>query len=101
MGIMNLTPDSFSDGGRFVDVEVATAHAMGQVAAGADIIALDCTPRPRPDGVTMEELVRRIKEEFKLPVMADIATLEEAVAAEKAGVERDVIVTGHRAPIHL
>jgi N-acylglucosamine-6-phosphate 2-epimerase len=60
-------------------------------AAGADIIALDCTPRPRPDGVTMEELVRRIKEEFDLPVMADIATLEEAVAAEKAGV--DIVAT--------
>ena len=54
-------------------------------AAGADIIALDCTPRARPGGVTMEELVRRIEEELKLPVMADIATLEEAVAAEKAG----------------
>lgn len=60
-------------------------------AAGADIIALDCTPRPRPDGVTMEELVRRIKEELKLPVMADIATLEEAVAAEKAGA--DIVAT--------
>ena len=60
-------------------------------AAGADIIALDCTPRPRPDDITMEELVRRIKEEFKLPVMADIATLEEAVAAEKAGV--DIVAT--------
>jgi len=54
-------------------------------AAGADIIALDCTPRARPGGVTMEELVRRIEEELKLPVMADIATLEEAVATEKAG----------------
>jgi len=60
-------------------------------AAGADIIALDCTPRPRPDGVTMEELVRRIKEELDLPVMADIATLEEAVAAEKAGA--DIVAT--------
>ena len=60
-------------------------------AAGADIIALDCTPRPRPDGVTMEDLVRRIKEELDLPVMADIATLEEAVAAEKAGV--DIVAT--------
>jgi len=60
-------------------------------AAGADIIALDCTPRPRPDGVTMQELVRHIKEELDLPVMADIATLEEAVAAEKAGV--DIVAT--------
>lgn len=60
-------------------------------AAGAEMIALDCTPRPRPGGVTMEELVRRIKEELNLPVMADIATLEEAIAAERAGA--DVVAT--------
>jgi len=60
-------------------------------AAGADLIALDCTPRPRPHGVTMEELVARIKGELRLPVMADIATLAEAIAAEKAGA--DVIAT--------
>lgn len=59
--------------------------------AGADIIALDCTPRPRPGGVTMAELVHRIKTELKLPVMADIATVEEATAAEKAGA--DIVAT--------
>ena len=59
--------------------------------AGAAIIALDCTPRPRPGGVTMEQLVGRIKEELQLPVMADISTLEEAVAAERAGA--DVVAT--------
>jgi N-acylglucosamine-6-phosphate 2-epimerase len=55
--------------------------------AGAAIIALDCTPRPRPGGVTMEELVGRIKSELRLPVMADIATVEEARAAEEAGAD--------------
>lgn len=60
-------------------------------AAGAEIIALDCTPRPRPDGLTVEETIRRIKTELKLPVMADIATLAEAVAAEKAGA--DIVAT--------
>jgi len=60
-------------------------------AAGADIIALDCTPRPRPGGVTMEDLVRRIKQQLGLPVMADIATLQEAIAAQKAGA--DIIAT--------
>jgi N-acylglucosamine-6-phosphate 2-epimerase len=59
--------------------------------AGADIIALDCTPRPRPGGVTMEELVHRIKSELKLPVMADIATVEEAIAAEHA--DADIVAT--------
>ena len=55
--------------------------------AGAAIIALDCTPRPRPGGVTMDQLIRRIKEELQLPVMADISTLQEAIAAERAGAD--------------
>ena len=55
--------------------------------AGAAIIALDCTPRPRPGGVTMEQLIRHIKEDLQLPIMADISTLEEAVAAERAGAD--------------
>ena len=60
-------------------------------AAGAAIIALDCTPRPRPDGFTMAQSVQRIKSELKLPVMADISTLDEAIAAEKAGA--DIVAT--------
>ena len=59
--------------------------------AGAAIIALDCTPRPRPGGATMEELAARIKAELKLPVMADISTLAEAIAAEAAGA--DIVAT--------
>ena len=38
MGVLNVTPDSFSDGGRWVDVEQAVGHAMAMVAAGADVI---------------------------------------------------------------
>lgn len=56
-------------------------------AAGADVIALDATPRPRPGGERVEDLVRRIKRELGLPVMADIATLEEAVQAEQMGAD--------------
>jgi N-acylglucosamine-6-phosphate 2-epimerase len=60
-------------------------------AAGADIIALDCTPRTRPGGEPWEQIVARIRSELKLPVMADIATLEEARAAEQAGA--DIVAT--------
>jgi N-acylglucosamine-6-phosphate 2-epimerase len=59
--------------------------------AGAAIIALDCTPRPRPGGETMERIVRRIRVELTLPVMADISTLAEAIAAEEAGA--DIVAT--------
>ena len=37
MGVLNVTPDSFSDGGRFADVTSALAHAEEMLAAGADI----------------------------------------------------------------
>ena len=38
MGIVNVTPDSFSDGGQFLDVKAAVAHALQLVEEGADII---------------------------------------------------------------
>ncbi len=40
MGVLNLTPDSFSDGGRFIDVSVAVAHALAMVEQGADLLDL-------------------------------------------------------------
>ena len=38
MGILNVTPDSFSDGGKYVDAKIATDHALEMVDNGADII---------------------------------------------------------------
>lgn len=51
--------------------------------AGADIIALDATFRNRPNDEKLENIVERIHSELSLPVMADIATLEEGLNAEK------------------
>ncbi len=59
--------------------------ARDVVAAGADFIALDCTARGRSYGAL--ERLARIKAELHVPVMADIATIEEAVAAEAAGAD--------------
>ncbi len=61
--------------------------ALIVAAAGADIIALDGTLRPHPDGRSAAELIRRVRQETELPVMADIATLEEGLAAEEAGAD--------------
>lgn len=55
--------------------------------AGAEIIALDATQRKRPGGVTVEQLVRRIKTELGVLVMADCYGLEDAVRAEAAGAD--------------
>lgn len=58
-----------------------------QVAqAGADVIALDATSRPHPEG-TATAFIRLVKESLHLPVFADVATLEEGVAAAAAGAD--------------
>lgn len=54
--------------------------------AGADIIAVDATLRPRPRGEKLEDLVRKIRAELKKTLTADVATVEEGInAAEKLG----------------
>ncbi|HEX8129368.1 MAG TPA: dihydropteroate synthase [Pyrinomonadaceae bacterium] len=61
MGVLNVTPDSFSDGGRFFDLERASAHAAEMLADGADIIDIGGeSTRPGGAGVSTEEEVRRI-----------------------------------------
>lgn len=58
------------------------------VEAKADIIALDCTLRDRYDGKSINEFVKEIKEKYKdIILMADVSTLEEAINAEKMGVD--------------
>lgn len=66
MGIVNLTPDSFSDGGRFggrgssIDLDKALVSALGMIAAGADIIDVGGeSTRPGADAVSEEEEIRR------------------------------------------
>jgi putative N-acetylmannosamine-6-phosphate epimerase/predicted NBD/HSP70 family sugar kinase len=63
----------------------AFEEARALVGAGADLVALDCTARGC--GLGALERLRRIKAELNVPVMADIATVEEAVAAAEAGAD--------------
>lgn len=62
-------------------------HAAAIAEAGADIIAIDATLRPHPDGETSSTLIRRIHEELGKPVMADVDTIEAAIAAADAGAD--------------
>ena len=60
--------------------------AKAVIEAGCDIVALDGTLRERPDGEKLEDIVKRLKEEFpEVPLMADLATLEEGVACAEMG----------------
>ncbi|MDR3464053.1 MAG: dihydropteroate synthase [Beijerinckiaceae bacterium] len=61
MGIVNITPDSFSDGGRFVEADAATAHARAHVAAGAAIVDVGAeSTRPGHSPVTEAEEIARL-----------------------------------------
>lgn len=62
-------------------------HARAIADAGADIIAIDATARPRPGGETLEDVIRRIHGELGKPVMADIDTVASAEGAIAAGAD--------------
>ncbi|HEY9900623.1 MAG TPA: N-acetylmannosamine-6-phosphate 2-epimerase [Pantanalinema sp.] len=65
-----------------------TFESAKEVAeAGADLIAIDATTEVRPDGLSLEETIRRIKKELGRPVFADVSTLEEGLRAEALGAD--------------
>ncbi len=66
-------------------------HALQVIEAGAHVVALDGTRRPRPDGATLAETIARLRERVDVCVMADCGSLEDAIAAAEAGA--DVIGT--------
>lgn len=63
------------------------AAAAAIVAAGCDIVAVDATPRPRPGGETLADLLRYIHHDLDRPVMADVSCLEDAILAEDLGAD--------------
>ena len=75
----------YTNGAIHITPDFASAAALA--AAGASVIALDCTERTWPDGEPWRTMIERIHRELELPVMADIATLEEALAAAAAGAD--------------
>jgi N-acylglucosamine-6-phosphate 2-epimerase len=71
--------------GVFITPDVEAAAAV--VAAGAAVVAVDGTLRPRPDGRTLRDHVAEIHERLGVEVMADVDSLEAGVAAREAGVD--------------
>ena len=69
MGILNVTPDSFSDGGQFNALDQAVARALQMEADGADIIDIGGeSTRPGSEGVTLDEELQRT-----IPVILELA----------------------------
>lgn len=62
------------------------ADAVAVYQAGANIVALDATSRPRPDGLELSQVIQELKQ-LGIPVMADISTYEEGVNAAKWGAD--------------
>ena len=82
MGVLNVTPDSFSDGGQFLDMDRAVAHGRALAEAGADIIDIGGeSTRPGAASVSAEEELRRV-----LPVVERLAkVLEGSGGPEPSG----------------
>lgn len=95
MGILNVTPDSFSDGGDFTNVDIAVKHAKDMIEEGADIIDLGGeSTRPGHKFVSADEEIKRIvpvikklKEEIKVPISIDTYKAEVAEEVLKLGVD--------------
>ena len=96
MGILNVTPDSFSDGGKFVSVDVALAHAIQMIAEGADIIDVGGeSTRPGSESVSPEKekarvlpVIRVIRDRFpSIPISIDTQKADVASVALDAGAD--------------
>lgn len=93
MGILNVTPDSFSDGGQFFSLESAVERARQLVHEGADIVDIGGeSSRPGAQPVAVEEELRRvvpviraIRKEFPVPISIDTYKAAVAAAALEAG----------------
>lgn len=92
-GIVNVTPDSFSDGGRYVSLEAALAHARRLIAEGADVLDIGGeSTRPGAEPVSLADelsrvipLIETLRRETSTPISIDTIKAEVATAAVAAG----------------
>lgn len=93
MGIVNVTPDSFSDGGKYSSVDLAVEHALQLIAEGADILDIGGeSTRPGADPVSLDEELRRV-----IPVieaLSKITTVPISIDTYKPEVMRAAIQAG-------
>ena len=104
MGVLNVTPDSFSDGGNFFDAENAVQHGLKMAAEGAHIVDIGGeSTRPGAHAVTPEEELRRVipvieqlRRKSEVIISIDTSKAEVARAAVRAGASIVNDITGGR-----
>jgi len=109
MGVLNVTPDSFSDGGKFLDTERAIEHALAMERDGADLLDLGGeSTRPGSATTPAEEELKRIlpvldglRARLKIPISVDTQKPETAEAAIAAGAELINDISGLRSDSRL
>jgi dihydropteroate synthase len=109
MGIVNVTPDSFSDGGEFLDPQSACAHGLALVEGGAEILDIGGeSTRPGSQGVSAEEEIRRvlpviqaIRRTTDVAISIDTSKASVARAALEAGADIINDVTGLRGDLQM
>lgn len=108
MGVVNVTPDSFSDGGQWYGAEAATRHGLELVAQGADIVDVGGeSTRPGAQRVSADEELRRvmpvITELVKAGVTVSVDTMRASVAEAAIGVGVSLVndVSGGLADPHM
>jgi dihydropteroate synthase len=90
MGVVNVTPDSFSDGGLFLDPDAAIAHGLQLLAQGADILDVGGeSTRPGAEPVGEDEELRRV-----LPVVEGLADAQISIDTSKAAVAAAALAAG-------
>jgi dihydropteroate synthase len=104
MGVLNVTPDSFSDGGKFLAAEKAVEHGLRMAADGADIVDVGGeSTRPGAEAIAASEELRRVipvieklRTKINVPISIDTSKTEVALAAIQAGASIVNDVTGGR-----
>ncbi|AEE96358.1 dihydropteroate synthase [Mahella australiensis] len=109
MGILNVTPDSFSDGGHFYDIDSAVAQARQMVEEGADIIDVGGeSTRPGFKPVSTDEeinrvvpVIQRLARELDIPISIDTYKAKTAIAAIEAGADMINDIWGFKADMNM
>jgi dihydropteroate synthase len=95
MGVLNVTPDSFSDGGLYLDSQSAVAHALAMEQAGADLIDIGAEStrpgsvpvRPAEQIVLLLPVLKELRGQLRVPISVDTQSAEVAEAAADGGAQ--------------